>query len=377
MIGLAPMRWPRTLSLYVTREVVSYTLIGLAAIAIVMVARGIVRVLDYLIGAGFALEDLLSLISLLVTTFAIYALPVSFLFGVLLAIGRMASDLEITAMRACGVGIRGLLVPIALLGGLLSLATLALSLEVEPAARRAMAGLIRTMLVRGASVEPGRFNSVGDRTLYVDEREGKNRLRGVLISDRTDPERPFLVFAESGEMQLDEERAELRLSLERGDVHIEGQGDEQDRYQRLGFERLVYKIDVTKLMSPTVPPRPREMTLADLRAITARIAAGTSEELRDPPTYYAMNLERRYALPAAPALFALVGVPLGMQRKRGARSYGAILCALLAFGYYALVSFCESLATEKGFPPRLAAWLPNLAYAAVGTVLLVRARRSS
>jgi lipopolysaccharide export system permease protein len=377
MIGLAPMRWPRTLSLYVTREVVSYSLIGLAAITLVMVARGVVRVLDYLIGAGFALEDLLRMVSLLATTLAIYALPVSFLFGVLLAIGRMASDLEITAMRACGVGIRGLLAPIALLGALLSLSTLALSLDGEPAARRAMSAAVRTLLVRGASVEPGRFSTVGDRTLYVDEREGANRLRGVLISDRSDPERPFLVFAESGEMQLDEERAELRLSLERGDVHIETQSDEHDRYQRLSFDRLEYKIDVAKLMDPTLPQRPREMTLAELRATTARIAAGSTEKLRDPPSSYAMNLERRYALPAAPALFALVGVPLGMQRKRGARSYGVILCALLAFGYYALVSFCELLANEKGFPPRLAAWLPNLAYAAVGTVLLVRARRSS
>ena len=371
------MRWPRTLSLYVTREVVSYSLIGLAAITLVMVARGVVRVLDYLVGAGFAIQDLLHMVSLLATTLAIYALPVSFLFGVLLAIGRMASDLEILAMRACGVGIRGLLAPIALLGVLLSLSTLALSLDGEPAARRAMSAAVRTLLVRGASVEPGRFSTVGDRTLYVDEREGANRLRGVLISDRTDPKRPFLVFAEAGEMQLDEERAELRLLLERGDVHIQTQSDDQDRYQRVGFDRLEYKIDVAKLMDPISPPRPREMTLADLRATAARIAAGSTEKLRDPPASYAVNLERRYALPAAPALFALVGVPLGMQRKRGARSYGVILCALLAFGYYALATFCESLANEKGFPPSLAAWLPNLAYAALGTVLLVRARRSS
>jgi lipopolysaccharide export system permease protein len=350
------MRWPRTLSLYVTREVMSYTLIGLAAITVVMVARGIVRVLDYLIGAGFALEDLLRMVSLLATTLAIYALPVSFLFGVLLAIGRMASDLEITAMRACGVGIRGLLAPIALLGALLSLSTLGLSLEGEPAARRAMSAAVRTLLVRGASVEAGAFSSVGDRTLYVDEREGANRLRGVLISDRTHPEHPFLVFA---------------------DVHIESSDADDERYQRLGFDRLEYRIDVAKLMGPILPARPREMTLAELRGVTARIAAGTTEGLRDPPSHYVANLERRYALPAAPALFALVGVPLGMQRKRGARSYGVILCALLAFGYYALVSFCESLSTEKGFPPRLAAWLPNLAYAAVGTILLVRARRAS
>jgi lipopolysaccharide export system permease protein len=99
--------------------------------------------------------------------------------------------------------------------------------------------------------------------------------------------------------------------------------------------------------------------------------------LREEAPAYATNLQRRYALPMAPALFALVGVPLGMRRKRGARSYGVILCALLAFGYYALHSFCELLATESGFPPRLAVWLPNLLFAAGGIGLLIQARRSS
>jgi lipopolysaccharide export system permease protein len=373
------MRWPRTLSLFVTREVVAYTLIGLAAITMVMVARGIVRVLDHLIGAGFAVEDLLRMVSLLATTLAIYALPVSFLFGVLLAIGRMASDVEIVAMRACGVGMRGLLAPIALIGAALSLSTLALCLEAEPAARREMSATIRNLVLRGASVEPGRFNTVGDRTLYADAREGARGLRGILISDRTDPKRPFLVFAEAGEMHFDEERAELQLSLERGDVHLESPEDDGDRYQRLGFDRLEYKIDVADMVAPVNRRRAREMPLAELRATVDRIASdgAANLNLREEPTAYAAHLERRYALPAAPVLFALVGVPLGMQRKRGARSYGVLLCALLAFGYYALQSFCESLAVEKGFPPRLAMWLPNIAFAAAGTAMLVHARRSS
>ena len=370
------MRWPRTLSRYVTREVVAYTMIGLASITIVMVARSLVRVLEKVIGAGLVGSDLLRVIGLLATMLAIYALPVSFLFGVLLAIGRMAGDVEIIAMRACGIGIRGLFAPIALLGIALSLSTLGLCLEVEPAARRAMAMAVRTMLVRGASVEPGRFNSVGGRTLYVDQREGKNRMRGILISDTTDPKRPYLVFAESGSLALDEQNAVLRLSLEHGDIHIDPR-DEQDRYQRVAFERLDYEIDVAQLMEPIQPMRAREMSLAELRATNARIAAGTTEPLRDEPPEYAVNLARRYALPAAPVLFALVGVPLGMQRKRGARSYGAILCALLAFGYYALQSFCEALAVQKALPPVLAMWLPNLLYAGVGIALIARARRAS
>jgi lipopolysaccharide export system permease protein len=371
------MRWPRTLSLYVTREVVAYTFIGLAAITIVMVARSLVRVLDQLIGAGVMVEDVLRVVSLLGTMLAIYALPVSFLFGVLLAIGRMAGDVEIIAMRACGVGLRGLLTPIALLGVGLSLSTLVLCLEVEPAARRAMATTVRTLLIRGASVEPGRFNTVGDRTLYADSRDGAHGLRGILISDRTDPKRPFLVFAESGEMHFDEQRAELQISLERGDVHLSSREGDRERYQRVGFDRLEYKIDVAHMVSPTQLRRPREMPLAELREMVGRIAAGNAGQLREEPAAYATHLERRFALPAAPALFALVGVPLGMQRKRGARSYGVILCAVLAFGYYALQSFCESLAIEEGFPPRLAMWLPNIAFGAAGLALLVHARRSS
>jgi lipopolysaccharide export system permease protein len=371
------MRWPRTLSLYVTREVAAYTLIGLAAITIVMVARSLVRVLDNLIGAGVMAEDVLRVVSLLGAMLAIYALPVSFLFGVLLAIGRMAGDVEIIAMRACGVGLRGLLAPIALLGVGLSLSTLVLCLEVEPAARREMAATVRTLLIRGASVEAGRFNTVGDRTLYADSREGARGLRGILISDRTDPKRPFLVFAESGEMHFDDQRAELQLTLERGDVHIDSGESDGDRYQRMGFDHLEYKIDVAEMVNPNQLRRAREMPLAELREVVGRIAAGSAEELRDEPATYATHLARRFALPAAPALFALVGVPLGMQRKRGARSYGVILCAVLAFSYYALQSFCESLAVEKGFPPRLAMWLPNLAFAAAGIALLVHARRSS
>jgi lipopolysaccharide export system permease protein len=372
------MRWPRTLSLYVTREVATYTSIGLAAITILMLARSLVRVLDELVGAGVIGMDLLRVVALLAAMLGIYALPVSFLFGVLLAIGRMAGDVEIVAMRACGLGLRGLLTPIAILGAVLSLSTLALCVEVEPAARRQMATAVRTMVMRGASVEPGRFNTVGDRTLYVDERIGPNQLRGILISDRTDPKRPFLVFAEAGDMRFDEEHAELQLTLERGDVHLDSNDAEEDgdKYRRMSFERLEYKIDVAHMLNPNQPRRAREMPVAELRDVIDRIASGDPGPLREEPRAYATNLERRYALPAAPALFALVGVPLGMQRKRGARSYGVILCAVLAFGYYALVSFCESLAVGKGFPPRLAMWLPNLAFGVTGLALLVRARRS-
>src|SRR5262245_10155992 len=110
------MRGSRTLTRYVVREVLLYTLLGLVTISLILLARNLARALDELIGAGFTLADLLALLRLLGTSLLLYSLPVSFLFGVLLAVSRMAGDVEILALRSCGLGLRELLKPVLALG---------------------------------------------------------------------------------------------------------------------------------------------------------------------------------------------------------------------------------------------------------------------
>lgn len=371
------MQAPRTLWLYLTREVVLYSLLGLAAIAIVMLTRSLVDVSDKLAGAGFVLADVLVLVRVFATTLLVYALPISFLFGILLAVGRMASDVEVIAMRACGFGVGSLLVPIGTLGLLLSCAAVPLSLHVEPAAWRELGEVLRGLLVRGASIEAGRFNQVGSRTFYVDERAADGRLHGIVISDRSDPERPFMVFAETGEIVIDEQLAQLTLRLEQGDVHIDP-SDDIERHQKITFETLEYRIDVAAEMGPRAALRPREMGYGQLRTAVDRIRAGEDPgPLRRAPEKYLAHLESRQALPAAPALFALIGLPIGMRRKRGARSFGVIICAGVAFTYYALHSFCELLVVERGFPTPWTAWIPNAVTLIAGILLLVHVRKTA
>ena len=184
------MRGPGTLTRYVVREVVAYTLLGLAAIGVILLARNLVRVLDELLGAGFAWSDLRLLLRVLGTMLLLYALPVSFLFGVLLAVGRMAGDVEIVAMRACGVGLRQLALPILVMGLGITAGTLWLSMHVEPAARRELRGVLASMVARGAGLEPGRFRRFGAVLVYVDARGG-DRVQGIVVSDRRDPDRPL------------------------------------------------------------------------------------------------------------------------------------------------------------------------------------------
>ena len=88
---------------------------------------------------------------------------------------------------------------------------------------------------------------------------------------------------------------------------------------------------------------------------------------------YALHLARRSALPLAPVLFAATGLPLALLQRRNSRALGVLGAATLAFGYYALQAFCETLASQGSITPSVAPWLPNALYAALAVVLLVRA----
>jgi lipopolysaccharide export LptBFGC system permease protein LptF len=131
--------------------------------------------------------------------------------------------------------------------------------------------------------------------------------------------------------------------------------------------------------------RAKEMSWERLRGIVTKLENHPNQSawlkppsggaLREAPIEYALDLHRRLAGPVAPTLFGLVGLPIGMRRTRGARAWGALWCAGLAFSYYALQTFFSFVAEQGFIGPGVALWLPNLCFAALAAALLVRARR--
>jgi lipopolysaccharide export system permease protein len=90
-----------------------------------------------------------------------------------------------------------------------------------------------------------------------------------------------------------------------------------------------------------------------------------------------VELHKRYAIPFACIVFGLIGVPLGIQPRRSARSYGFILTIFIILGYYMSLTASEILAIRKIIPPFLAGWMPNLLFTGLGAYLLVKAANES
>jgi len=371
------MRTSRTASAYLIRQVLGWGAIGLASITLVFVSQNLVRMLDKLLLIGVDASDVATIVQCIVLTLLAYMVPIAFLFGVMVAIGRMAGDAEILALRACGFGMREITLPVFALAVAISGLTAWLLVDVEPRARRELREAVIAMTTHGSMIEQGEFKRVGERVVYVRSRDGQDRLEGILISDRSDPERPFMIFAESGVFGWDAEAGKASFRLRNGDIHVEPADAKDSEYRRIAFDDFEYAFPVKSLIElETAQLRAKDMTILELRATLARLEAGESvPHASRNPIQYRLQIHRRYALPMAPMLFALVGVPLAARRARGGRSWGVLLCAGLVGAYYGVLSFSQYLALAGTLPAGIALWIPNAICAVVAAALLARARR--
>ena len=118
------------LSRYLFREVSVATLGAFAALFLVLFYGNAVRNDEYFLQARFdSPETFFVLSGLLLPYAAAYALPLGFVVGLLLSLGRMSADREILAMRTVGLGMGVISSPVFLLAFLCSVSGIFLGTE--------------------------------------------------------------------------------------------------------------------------------------------------------------------------------------------------------------------------------------------------------
>ena len=399
------MKVPRILFLYVAREVVLYMAVGLVGVSLIFVGQNLLRYLGDFLRIGVAFSDVLMVLRAVVVVIMTYTIPIGFLFGVLAGVGRMAGDSEIMAFRTNGIGIRTVLVPVLVLSVLVSAVTAYLAIEVEHRTKRQLRDRLVSMTTSGRMIQPQRFMRIEDRMIYVESRDRDDRLEGVFISDRSVKHRPLLIFAEHGTFSYEPDLGQVQLRLENGAIHVEpenratdvapnGVNENEGRtkklapanaaagqdegYRKISFQTFDYAFEVDASMRAGLGRvRPKDMTMAELKSIIAKGRAGQRRSMLDRYGLreFEVQLQRRFALPMAPIVFALVAVPLSLRRLKGVSSGGAIVCGVLCLIYYCTVMFFQYLAIQGVLPVILAVWFPNVGLGAVGVALLLRARR--
>ncbi len=379
MIRLAGLR-PSILDRYVVREVLPPTGLGLLLFTFILLLDQISQLMKILVSRGADLQTVVRAFLYILPSIFSVTIPMAFLLGVLLAFGRMASDSEIVALRASGVSPLSLLRPV----GLLSAATMALTFYVVaqalPAANQAYRELIFSLVVSKAKsgMQPRVFNDdlIPGIVIYVSDIEPQSgEWRNVFMHDNRVPQRPKVVVARSGRLDIDREKKKVEIDLQQGAIYT-FQAVTPTAYDRLDFQDHNWPLPFEQFF-PVIPlaKGDREMTLAELKAMIADLKS----QGKGPVDWYRYDVEfhKKFAIAGACVVFGLLGLGLSLGSKKEARSAAFGLSVAVIFVYYVLIRLGEQAGDTGMLRPWLAMWAANIVLGAIAIFLLALNQREA
>jgi len=361
----------RILTRYILGEILSLTLIGCALFTFILFMPQLPHILEVVVRNSSTWVDVAEVFLFTLPNLFKFTIPMAVLWGVLLGLSRLAADSEIIAMRASGLGI-GYFVRVALIvavtGTLLGLGN---SLYLAPRANQAILEMEQALETSQASyeIEPRVFyENFKDFVLYVqDVRAGAGAAnwRQVFMADVSDRVNPVITTAASATVVNDNSQ-ELIMRLRDG-LRDETVADEPGQSNISTFTTT----DMPLALNPQSDVHLGRMDTA-LYAMPLGVLFERIHELSGKPEAkrYLIEMHNRFALPVACVVLMLLGVPLGVNSRRGGKSAGFVFTILLVFVYYFLSSTGIQLGHQSRLPAFIAVWAANFIFAAAGVFLL-------
>jgi LPS export ABC transporter permease LptG/LPS export ABC transporter permease LptF len=375
----------RLIDRYLFRAVIPPFLIALGAFTFLMAINPMLEYAQRLIAKGVELPTVgLLLLTLLPSSLSL-TIPISFLTGLLIGLGRLSGDRESVALQACGVSPVRILRPVLVLALAVAAFDMYVLMRLKPDANQWFRDITFQLLSEksAAEIKPRIFyEGFPQKVIYVQNSTAAGAWTGVMVADTSDILRPAIVLAESGQLLLDKPRWLVALVLTNATRYAPGKTG-----------TTVYTVSQEATSSVAVRAedvfgsgggQSRGYPEMDYAALQ-RSAAETIQR-GDSPHNQILHTQQMFSFPVACLVFAVIGLALGLHTRKEGRLAGFAVAIGVVLAYYALMALSESWVKSlseslKGnpwqrWPAYLGRWVPNIVLGIAGAVLLWRRSRA-
>jgi lipopolysaccharide export system permease protein len=431
---LRTLDFRNTLARYVLREHVGPFAFAFVIITFILVIDFVPNLVDMVVGKNLAASVILKVFFYQIGWMIALSVPMAVLVATLMAFGRLTGDLEITAVKSSGIHVMRLIYPVLLVSGVLAVGMVYFNNDVLPDLNHRARVLMQDVrrMRPALKIRSGAFmTDIPGYILLIDSVDyTTSHLIGVKILELGQKQKsPRTIVSQTGNLTFADNGRDLIFDLFDGEIH-EFDEKNPENYRRVAFK--TQKIVVTDVSSDfeesgdnyrTDREKSAQEMMADIRQwregmrpyrdritalVAGRIKGAFGDSLLSAPDrhvtdavaltnvsrdeeanariitrevegintqqklidQFMVEVHKKYSIPMACVIFALVGAPLGIVAKRGGMGLSIGISLGLFVIYWAFLIGGEDLADRGIITPFWSMWTANILLAATGLYLI-------
>ncbi len=350
---------------YFLKEFIGPLFLALGVLTFVMMLGNLVKITDLVINKGVDIYSVSKLFLLMIPYLLTYTLPIAALTAVLMSLGRLSGDNEIVAIKASGVNLFSLILPLIVAGIILSLVLVVFNDRVIPYAHYASRKTLVEVGIKNPTfaLEPGVFiNSFEKYVLFI-YRIDQNKLTNVRIYEPQGEDKPpRTIVAKYGEFIAFPDKKMVKLKL------ISGTSDEPDpenpgNFYKLNFKTYFMTLNLSQAQDKDqIEKKPKDMTIQELRSEIKKLKAEGID-----PAPLVTQMHEKIALAFSCLVFILLGSSLAIITRRREKTINFGIAFIIVGVYYLLLMGSEAVSLQGSHV--IAMWLPNIILGTTGAIL--------
>jgi lipopolysaccharide export system permease protein len=356
----------RILDRYISRKFLQVLLFSIVGFLSIFVIVDLIENLDKFIENDYPTKTIIEYYFNYLPFIMVLVLPVAMLISSLFSVGGMARQNEIVAMKAAGISLYRIFLPLFIIAIFVSLIGIGIANYLVPRTSERMTDI---------------------KEQYEDKKPRKMRLENVYIRDEEDRRitiRYYNVARNSGNTvsirtfsgdtlagRIDAKKITWQDSVWVLDTGYErtftGAGETAVAFDKRLFSNSTFLPEnIAKQLKI-----PEEMSYAELKDFIREVERNGAD-----PDRWRVDLYLKISLPFANFILVLFGLPFSSsQTRRSGAAKGFGISLAVTFIYFGLLKTTQAMGHNGKIEPMLAAWFANIVFGLIGIYVMLRTRK--
>ncbi len=355
----------KKIDIYIIKSFIKCFLLGTLAFLNIFILSEIFKVIGYIIDGKINIRIGMELLLSGIPDVLVNIVPLGVLLGGLMTVNKMASSLEIIALKTSGVSFKRIVAAPVILSAIMSIFMYWFNDNIVPDAnkRKREIKYEEVYVVKDSRIKTEVFmKGEGNYLYYIKLVNGTTRtVNNIEIVEMTENLARVKRIIAAKKAKYEDETKEWNFYGVNINDFEKDETIEMDAYKPDFIKETVDDFLRDKI-------REKEMNIQDLKD-SINFIKKTGGDVKK----YLVELYKKMAYPFAAFIMSFIGLSLGSRYVRGASAVSIGLSVVIGYVYYVVMATFEAMGVGGFVSPVIGAWVPNMMFFIIGMVTMNRA----